>query len=206
MSSARTERRWAELARELEFNQLPELRRQAEGWRTGLTGLTALITVLAVLKGRDNLADLPEGARLAATCLLGSAFLVLVVGSLLAVRASHGRPGDEIILGGQALRRWTEREVVRISRFVKASAVCCVLGVVLVFAAVATAWSTAGGPAAGLVQVRTPSATVCGELHAAGSEGVSLWVTAEGRRELRVLPVGADTSITPAKACPAARP
>ncbi|MGK5547389.1 hypothetical protein ACSNOH_22030 [Streptomyces sp. URMC 127] len=203
MSGARNERRWAELARELEFTQLPELRRQAEGWRTGLTGLTALITVLVVLKGRDNLADLPPGARMTATVLLGCAFLVLVTGALLAVRASHGRPGEEIVLGGQALRRWTRHEVVRVGRALKAAAVCSVLGVVLVAAAVATAWSTAGERAADLVRVRTPSGTVCGELREAGAAGVSVWVTDDGRRELRVLPAGAGTTITPAKACPA---
>ncbi|WKU47898.1 hypothetical protein Q3V23_29720 [Streptomyces sp. VNUA116] len=203
MSGARNERRWAELAREQEFIQLPELRRQAEGWRTGLTGLTALITVLVVLKGRDNLADLPPSARLAATALLGCAFLVLVTGSLLAVRASHGRPGEEIVLGGQALRRWTQREVVRVGRALWAAAVCCVLGVVLVAAAVATAWSTAGARAADLVEVRTPSGTVCGELREVGAQGVSVWVTAGGVRELRVLPAGEGTTITPAKACPA---
>ncbi|WP_075736228.1 hypothetical protein [Streptomyces acidiscabies] len=50
----RRNRRWAELARELEFTQLPELRRQAEGWRAGLTGLTALLAVRAAHGSPDH--------------------------------------------------------------------------------------------------------------------------------------------------------
>ncbi|MDX2676127.1 hypothetical protein [Streptomyces soliscabiei] len=58
--SAQSDRRWAQLARELEFHQLPELRRQAEGWRAGLTGLAALVAVLVTLKGRDDLNQVPD--------------------------------------------------------------------------------------------------------------------------------------------------
>ncbi len=36
---------------------LQQLRRQAEGWRAGLTGLTALLAILVTLKGRDDLQD-----------------------------------------------------------------------------------------------------------------------------------------------------
>ncbi|MFF3740777.1 hypothetical protein [Streptomyces sp. NPDC002566] len=68
--SIRSERRWAQLARELEFTRLPELRRQAEGWRNGLTGLPALLAVLVLLKGRDNLGDLADSARATTTGLL----------------------------------------------------------------------------------------------------------------------------------------
>ncbi|MFE7633431.1 MULTISPECIES: hypothetical protein [unclassified Kitasatospora] len=162
--SARSDRRWAELARELEFTRLPELRRQAEGWRTGLTGLTALLTVLALLKGRDNLADLPEWARLTATGLLVGAFALLVTGSLLAMRAAHGAPEEEILLGGQALRRWTEREASRVTTALARASACCVLGLMLIVAAVAVTWTATQTKPANLVRVTTPSGEMCGEL------------------------------------------
>ncbi|MFG3256507.1 hypothetical protein [Streptomyces sp. NPDC048172] len=168
--SAYANRRWAEMARELEFQQLPELRRQAEGWRTALTGLTALVAVLAVLKGRDSLAELPGWARALAMGLLLGAFVLLVIGALVAVRASHGLPGEEIYYEGQALRRWTERECVRVGRAVRAAAVLCLSGLLLVTAAVAVSWAATPEKKSGkrgvLVQV-TPEGTgkaLCGRL------------------------------------------
>ncbi|MFJ4096433.1 hypothetical protein ACIPYS_33075 [Kitasatospora sp. NPDC089913] len=162
--TARTDRRWAELARDLEFTRLPELRRQAEGWRTGLTGLTALLAVLVLLKGRDSLDQLPDWAGDTATVLLALAFLLLVTGSLLAVRAAHGVPGEEILLGGQALRRWTEREVGRVTRALARASGCCAVGLVLIVGALGLAWATTEAPPSHLVRVRTGTAELCGEL------------------------------------------
>lgn len=197
--STRADRRWAELARELEFTQLQELRRQAEGWRTGLTALTGLLAGLAVLKGRENLADLPAAARDTAMGLAAGAFVLLLVGAVLAVRASHGRPGDEILLGGQALRAWTEREVVRVRRSLRVASVCCVLGVLLGASAVGVAWWHAAPAPANLVEVRTSTTTLCGELLNAGPDGVAVWTGKGDRRELRTVP---SATVTPAKTCP----
>ncbi|WP_043464862.1 hypothetical protein [Kitasatospora sp. MBT66] len=162
--SARSDRRWAELAEDLEFTRLPELRRQAEGWRTGLTGLTALLAVLVLLKGRDSLDQLPGWAGNTATALLALAFLLLVTGSLLAVRAAHGVPGEEILLGGQALRRWTEHEVGRVTRALARASGCCAVGLVLAVGALALAWATTEAAPSHLVRVRTGSTDLCGEL------------------------------------------
>ncbi|MCC3767612.1 hypothetical protein [Streptomyces sp. UNOC14_S4] len=199
--TAQSDRRWEELARELRFRQLPELRRRAEGWRTGLTGLTALLTVLVVLKGRDNLGALPTAARTAATALLGAAFLLLALGSLLAVRASYGRPGEEILLGGQALRAWTGREITRVTRDLRAALACCVSGILLVAAAVGVAWSTTED-ASHLVRVTTSgTVSVCGELAEAGSGGTAVWTGTGGSRELRIVPAEAVRSVRPVKSC-----
>ncbi|MEX0168262.1 hypothetical protein [Streptomyces sp. LMG1-1-1.1] len=198
--TAHSDRRWAERARELEFTRLPELRRQAEGWRTGLTGLTTLLAVLVLLKGRDNLADLPVWARTTASGLLVSAFVLLVAGSLLAVRAAHGVPGSEILLGGQALRRWTEQEVSRVTRALARASVCCVLGVVLVVGAVVVAWVTTGGGGAPapVVEVLTRTGVTCGELVAADAREVSVRTSSGG---VVAVPQAAVVSLRPARAC-----
>ncbi|MET7611005.1 hypothetical protein ABZX97_07835 [Streptomyces seoulensis] len=193
-----SDRRWAQLARELEFTQLPELRRQAEGWRTGLTGLTALFAILVLLKGRDDLSQLPAMARLGVGALLGLAFLLLLLGSVLAVRAAHGMPGDRVLLAGQALRDWTTREIVRVSRALRMAALCCLSGVTLVGGAVAVVWLAAEPPADHLVQVVTTTDNQCGELLASGSGGLVL-KTAPGERT--VLPPGTVTSLTPVPNC-----
>ncbi|MFD7613128.1 hypothetical protein [Streptomyces sp. NPDC059828] len=195
-------RRWAELARDLEFHQLPELRRQAEGWRTALSGLTALLAVLVVLKGQDNLAQLSTPARYAATALVTTAFALLVTGTLLAVRASHGRPGSEIVLGGQALRRWTEDETVRVTRSIRRAAVSCVAGLVLAASAVGVTWTAAGAPPDHLVRVRTATAEICGELVSADREGMVVRSgQGGGDRKLRTVARRALVTLTPVTSC-----
>ncbi|WP_330303260.1 MULTISPECIES: hypothetical protein [unclassified Streptomyces] len=198
--SAQSDRRWAQLARELEFTQLPELRRQAEGWRTGLTGLTALVAVLVTLKGRDSLDQLPSAARHTATALLAGAFLLLVIGSVLAVRAAHGNPGRRLLLAGQALRRWTDTEVVRVTRFLRYASVCCVGGIALVAVAIGIFWTTADTLPDHLVRVTTPSGDKCGELLGLGPGGVILRLTDGGSGSV-TLDRDAVTSMTPESSC-----
>ncbi len=196
--SVSSDRRWAQLARELEFTQLPELRKQAEGWRSGLTGLTALLAVLVTLKGRDDLAQLPSAARYTATAFIGTAFVLLVVGSVLAVRAAHGRPGGRVLLAGQALRRWTETETLRVTRFLRYASVCCVSGITLVAAAVGIAWITTESPPGHLVRVTTTTGDRCGEFLGAGADGV---VLRTGSSKRATLPSRTVISVSPVSAC-----
>ncbi|MFE7130899.1 hypothetical protein ACFVIM_08570 [Streptomyces sp. NPDC057638] len=196
--TAHSDRRWAELARDLEFTRLPELRRQAEGWRNGLTGLTALLAVLVLLKGRDNLAELPVWARHTALSVLVSAFVLLLVGFLLAARAAHGTPGGEILLGGQSLRRWTEREVTRVTRALAWAFTCCVLGMALVVVAVVLAWMTTGSPTTHLVEVRTATRVLCGELVRTDQRQVRVRTKAEGPV---ALPHATVLSLRPVRTC-----
>ncbi|MFI1064544.1 hypothetical protein ACH4TC_21965 [Streptomyces spororaveus] len=196
--SAHSDRRWAERTRELEFTRLPELRRQAEGWRTGLTGLTTLLAVLVLLKGRDNLAELPQWARATATGLLVAAFVLLVAGSLLAVRAAHGVPGEEILLGGRRLKDWTEQEVSRVTRALGRASACCLLGVLLVVGALLLAWVTTSAAPDHLVDVRTTTGGVCGELVAADGQQVSLRT---GAGSTLSVPQASIVSLRPARTC-----
>ncbi|MFF7727829.1 hypothetical protein [Streptomyces sp. NPDC008001] len=196
--STRSDRRWAELARELEFTRLPELRRQAEGWRTGLMGLTALLAVLVLLKGRDNLTELPDWARNTATTLLVAAFLSLTAGALLAVRAAHGVPGHQILLGGQALRRWTEQEVSRVTRALAWASMCCVLGVVLVVGALIVAWVTTSAAATHQVEVRSATGVLCGEL--TGADGQHMELRTETGSTISV-PQVTIVSVKPVRSC-----
>ncbi|MER5526847.1 hypothetical protein ABT075_19980 [Streptomyces sp. NPDC002677] len=196
--SAQSDRRWAQLARELEFSELSELRKQAEGWRNGLTGLTALLAVLVTLKGRDDLSQLPSAARNTAAALLGTAFLSLAVGSVLAVRAAHGRPGSRVLLTGQVLRGWTEQEVVRVTGALRQASVCCVTGILLVCGAVVVAWATTESPPDHLVRVVTTTGERCGEFLGEGSGGLVLRTEDDKRT---VLSEKAVVSVLPVEAC-----
>ncbi|QNP73747.1 hypothetical protein IAG44_32665 [Streptomyces roseirectus] len=200
----RRNRRWAELARELEFTQLPELRRQAEGWRSGLAGLTALLATLVVLKGRDDLSKIPDWSRWTAGVLTGIAFALLLTGSVCAVRAAHGTPDSRILLAGQTLRSWTRKEIVRVTRYLRWAAFCCVAGIILAAGAVIVVWATTKASPADthLVRVTTTAGERCGELLGAGREGVR--IKSEGKSGgagEAFVPAAQVVAVTPVAAC-----
>ncbi|MFG2619710.1 hypothetical protein ACGFXC_19095 [Streptomyces sp. NPDC048507] len=199
--SGPSERRWALLARELEFTQLAQLRRQAEGWRTGLTGLTGLLAVLTVVKGPDSLAGAARGAGTAATAMVAAAYVLLLAGMLLAARAAHGRPGEDILLGGQSLRRWTEGEIVRVTRSLRWAAVGCVAGVALAAGALVLLWVASEPPARNLVRVTTDRSEVCGELLRADAREVVVRVGAGPVTARQVVPVAGLVGVVPVAAC-----
>lgn len=194
-------RRWTELGRELEFGQLDVLRKQAEGWRNGLIGLTALITILAVLKGRDDLSKLPSPWQTVAFSLLGTAFLLLVVGSLLAVRASFGKPGEQTFLYGRSLRAWTMKEIGRARRAIYLSAAAFTLGMALVAAALGVSWTHTEDPAADLVKVTTATGDFCGQLVSYTPKNVTLLPTTGNTTKPLTLRTPDVRKITPATAC-----
>ncbi|NEC85842.1 hypothetical protein [Streptomyces sp. SID12501] len=199
--SAGADRRWEELARELQFSQLDQLRKQAEGWRNGLIGLTALVTVLAVLKGRDDLSKLPSPWQTVAILLLGSAFLLLVAGSLIAVRASFGKPGELLHLGGQSLRKWTLTEIRRVRQALYLSMSAFTLGMALVAAALGVSWTQTEDPAADLVKVASTTGDFCGQLVSYTHANVTLLPTTGDTTKPLVLRTADVRKIVPATAC-----
>ncbi|MDQ0936887.1 hypothetical protein [Streptomyces turgidiscabies] len=199
--SAGVDRRWAELARELEFTQLDRLRKQAEGWRNGLIGLTALVAILAVLKGRDDLTKLPSPWQTVAISMLGTAFLLLVAGSLLAVRASFGKPAERTYLAGQALRAWTRTETDRVHLALHLSTVAFILGMCLVAGALGVSWTHTEDPAADLVKVSTSTGEFCGQLVSYVPSKVTLLPTTGDPAKPLILPSAEVRKIAPAASC-----
>ncbi|WP_107046704.1 hypothetical protein [Streptomyces albus] len=74
--------------------QLRAARQQAEGYRNFIASLTGLIGAVFVLKGRENLMDLPGWWRWAVIGLLAVSFAALIAASWLTVSAAHGPPGS----------------------------------------------------------------------------------------------------------------
>jgi hypothetical protein len=195
------EHRWEETSRQMQFTQLERLRTQAEGWRNGLTGLTGLVVVVTVLKGRDDLANLPPDDRTLAVSLVGGSLLSLILGTLLAVRASFGAPGSSILLGGRALREWTSREVTRVRWSLWSSAVAFVAGVGLLAGALGVAWTSTEDPPGNLVKVVTSDVTVCGELASYRPPTLTVLRTSGDRETPVVIRVGDVKEMSPAKSC-----
>lgn len=193
-------KRWAQLASDLKFSQLDTARRQAEVWRAGLAALTALLTAILVLKGRDNVSDLTEPYQALVVSLLALALTLLLAATMWLSRALAGPPGRTTLLTGEALKDWTEHEVDKISAALRLVPLLAVIGVFTVAAAVGTTWLAPIQPtASSLVQVTSPAGQECGEFIGETAKQVIL-------RPLTgpatVIPLSAVTSITPVTTCP----
>lgn len=120
--------------------QLQAARRQAEGYRNFIASLTGLVGAVFVLKGRDNLTDLPGWWRWAVIGLLLAAFALLITASWLTVTAAHGPPGHTPTLdAGQVLAYELTRTRI-IWRMVNWARWLTLLGVLAIAAAVLCTW------------------------------------------------------------------
>ncbi|MFF7354916.1 MULTISPECIES: hypothetical protein [Streptomyces] len=158
--------------------QLEIARGQAEGWRNFLTAATGLLAAVLVLKGRENVAELPSGYRLTVLLLVAAGLLSLLLATFLAVRAVHGKPGFELkYVDAEKLLDWEREERNRIARLIRRACWATLLGVLATAAGIMVTWVAPGpdDPAATVV-VHTRGASVCGELLATDGSGVTVRV------------------------------
>ncbi|GKQ36721.1 hypothetical protein [Streptomyces sp. A012304] len=173
-------KRYAQLGQQLQYDQLGTVRRQAEGWRTGLTGLTGLVGVVFVLKGRESVAGMPDLWRWTTALLLVLAFVLLLVGALWAVRAAHGQLGERTWLSGERLLAAVLDEVERTQRALVGARRLAVAGLCAIVAAIGVSWlvpvedAAASGKGGPYVVVVTDRAVRCGELVVGDSRAVTL--------------------------------
>ncbi|MFD0394089.1 hypothetical protein ACFQ3Z_24245 [Streptomyces nogalater] len=121
--------------------QLGIARAQAEGWRNFLGAATGLLAAVLVLKGRENVAELPGGYRTAVIALVAAGLVLLLGAAFLAVSAAHGRPGDELRYAHAAgLLDWEERELDRIASRIGLARWAAVLGVLASAAGILLTW------------------------------------------------------------------
>jgi hypothetical protein len=204
-------KRWAVLAQQLKFGQLDIARKQAEVWRNGLASLTALLTAVLVLKGRDNVSALTEPAQAIVIAMLGVSLLLLIIATVWVSRALAGPPGQEILLSGESLRNWTEGEVKKISRAVETVPWLAAAGVILVAVAVSITWiaPTQDTGTSPLVTVSDRTGgQLCGQLVGIARNQVILGnavitvPSAAPSPGPTVLPLTEVTAITPVASCP----
>jgi hypothetical protein len=193
-------KRWAQLASELKFSQLDTARKQAEVWRAGLAALTALLTAIFVLKGRDNVSALTELCQAVVVGLLGLALALLLIATMWVSRALAGPPGEEILLIAEEVEKWTRREVRKISTALRWAPLMAAVGVVAVAAAIGLTWlAPAQGTANPLVQV-TESAghQSCGQLIGVSNHELIV----QPATGPILIPLSAVAAITPVTTCP----
>ncbi|MBO3752530.1 hypothetical protein J5X84_41290 [Streptosporangiaceae bacterium NEAU-GS5] len=132
--------RWERLARDLPFDQLEAVRKQADGWRNALAGITAVVGAVTLVRGRDDIVAMPDSWRYATFGLLVTAFAALTGGLFAAARASFGRPGERIWSNGPALRSWSERRTREIADLIRLATALSIVGVSAVAAAATMSW------------------------------------------------------------------
>ena len=198
-------KRFAQLGQQLQQDQLGTVRRQAEGWRNGLTGLTGLVGVVFVLKGRESVAGMPEAWRWATALLLISAFLLLLAGALGAVRAAHGQLAQQTWLSGDRLMSAVLDEVERTQNALVRARRLSVTGLCAIVAAIAVSWlvpvAESAEPAKGgaWVVVNTDRGVRCGEFVLSDSRAVT--IRSPKGKALISVPAREVRSVTPAPRC-----
>ncbi|MFG3011892.1 hypothetical protein ACGFZB_15765 [Streptomyces cinerochromogenes] len=194
--------------------QLEIGRAQAEGWRNFLTVASGLLAAVLVLKGRENVAELPGGYRLAVVVLVALGLVLLLVAAFVAVSAAHGRPGDVLEYPHAAkLLDWEEQERKRIASRIGITRWATVAGVAATATGILITWvAPAPDDPAQTVRVQTRTETLCGELLAADGSGVTVKVKpaaggkgggkGDGKETVRHLTWQRDAvSVAPADTC-----
>jgi hypothetical protein len=167
--------RWAQKAQQLRFSQLDTARRQAEAWRTGLAGITALFGAVLVIKGRSDIAGLasPYPVILVASYVL--TLILLLSATLIAIRAASGVPGDECLLTGEDLEQWTANEVVHVQRAIRMAAVLTVIAVCMLVLGASVAWlAPAKIPQQLNVLIRSHQGNFCGQLSQVSNSTITI--------------------------------
>lgn len=196
-------RRWAQKAQAMRFQQLETARRQAEGWRTGLVGLTGLLGAVLIVKGRDNVSDLVWPVRWLVVALLASAMAALVVATLTALRAAAGTPGRRALLSGEDLREWTRSEVAWVQRAITRMTALAVTAVTMIGVAVGLVWlgPTVAAQAGPLVSVQHATGTTCGRLLGI-EDGTAIVATSKDNRRVDLVPLGGLRAMRQVTRCP----
>ncbi|SEK35447.1 hypothetical protein [Streptacidiphilus jiangxiensis] len=204
-------KRLAQLGQQLQQDQLAVVRRQAEGWRNGLAGLTGLVSVVLVLKGKDSVTGMPEAWRWVCAALLAIAFGLLLFGALRSVQAANGEIGAGTWLNAEQLFGAVLDEVERTQRALATARRCTAAGLCLIVAGVFLGWvvpdtSAAGTGTAGAPSVLVTSAggTVCGQLVLADAHGVVVREPAGKGRPAATevtVPAGSVREVVPVASC-----
>lgn len=190
---------WAQKAQDLRLHQLEAVRKQAESWRTGLAGLTALFGSILLVKGPNDITNVAMPYEQIVVGLFGIAFGSLVSGTLLAVRAASGAPGDECLLAAEDLAEWTRGEVRRAQQKVTAARFLTLIGVCIIAISTGMIWlAPSRTTKLPVIAVHLTNTSVCGSLISIVN-GVVLLRNGNGDWPIALKSV---KTITPESSCP----
>lgn len=193
------DKRWAQRANALQFQELDLVRRTADQWRTGLAALTALLSITSIIAAPGIADRVSGGWRITVGALALAGLLALLAGTWQAMRAAFGHPDAATTLTGERLRTWESEQAQTAATALRWARTGALTGMLLLIATAATTFlaaPTTNGPTA---RVDTGTAVYCGKLGKADKSGT---ITVTGRNgTIHTIPLGSIRSLDPAATC-----
>jgi len=192
--------RWEKRAEELEFEALAKVRGAAEKWAATLGALLGLVGTILLVKGPEEIAELPTTAQIVVGALLSLALIAAVGATVLAAFAAQGTPEDLKYPSGSKLReeerKWAKEAKGKLSR--SRLATLCAVGFIALAVFAAWVWPQSSSTS-GATVLFTPAQgqPLCGVL-ANGPDSLELTI---GDNRV-ALPPGPYDNVITVEACP----
>jgi hypothetical protein len=199
--------KWEERADTLSFNALSNVRSTAEKWTTTIASVLAIFSVVALVKGPEDVTKVegdfgPFANETWAVIFIGGAVICAAVATILAANAAYGLPGRFRFTGENV------RELHRVDTAKSALALAWArflsFGAVgFLMLAVAITWLATPEkpePASSVLVVREVGRPFCGVLQA--SAPGTIGVLEKGSKTPRVVGVDEVVALTAVAACP----
>lgn len=193
--------RFAELARDSQRS----VRASAEAWRNGLAAFITLVTTGVIVRGRDTVAGLPVGWRVAVTLLVAAGLVAAVGGLWQALTAQAGIPVaitlPEVRRRFGSLQALEITAAVRDARRLDRARYWVGTSLVLLLAGVGLTWWAPTAPAdpPAYLRVEHGSATTCGRLRSA--DGGVLRIAVAGRHDEVAVPLATVSNMSVVAGC-----
>lgn len=157
-------RLWALRASNAPFEELAATRTNAEQWRNGLAGLTALLSAGSLIASPGVADHVLSTWRWLVGLLALAGLLSLLYGTWRAMNASFGLPGKEIVMTGENLRIWEHDQTSAAIEELAIARRSFAAGILLITAAAAAAFIATPAGDEPTVQVDSRTGTFCGQI------------------------------------------
>jgi hypothetical protein len=138
---------WERKAERLEADELVTVRATGEKWVATVSSITGVFSVVALIKGPEDISKLPGIWEASAIVLVLGAVMLALSAIVVAAFAAYGMPRRLRRLGGP-LRREQAREARLARRLLAASVGLAVAAVLTLAVAIAITWAKSPEPAA----------------------------------------------------------
>ena len=158
------DKRWAQRANAMQFQELQAVRRTAEQWRAGLAALTTLLSVASIIVAPDLADRLTASWRVTVGGLALAGLLALLYGTLQAMRGAFGLPDAATAVTGERLRRWESEQARAGVKALQRARAATLAGITLLIATAGTTFLAAPSAAGETVRIDTGETAYCGKL------------------------------------------
>jgi hypothetical protein len=193
------DKRWAQRANALQFQELDLVRRTAEQWRTGLAALTALLSFTSIVVAPGIADRVTGGWRVTVGVLALAGLLALLFGTWQAMCAAFGHPDSAITMTGERLRTWESQQARRAAAALRSARSGALTGILLLIATAGAIFLAAPSTSGPIARVDTGSAVYCGKLDKGDNLATIKVVGRDGT--IHTIALGSLRSLDPAANC-----